>query len=387
MSLLLLYSLRSVIRRKWITVSTVLGLAFATAVMLAVAALVQAFDGAIKSTGAPSRLLVIRKGAQAELASGISASLVESLRAASYSRGEHPPGTTFVAERLGVVVLQRKGTNDEGNAAVRGTSPSVGRVRPEVKIIEGRWFEPGRREVVVGSFFRDRFEHTSVGDTLDFGKAKWTVVGVFSAGGTAFDSEMWVDVEQFASDFDRFEYSSATVRLPSEEAAEHLRRKLAEDLQFRELQVVHESTYYEEQTKAALPVKVIGSVVAAFLFIGGVFALSNTMFSSVWFRAREIAVLRVLGFPRALIVGTFLAESLLLSSASAVVAIAGLAPLSGFVAGTHNAVTFSDLAFKVQLTARTVWTAVLLAVSLALLGGGLPAFRASRLACEEHLRG
>lgn len=387
MSLLLLYSLRSVIRRKWITVSTVLGLAFATAVMLAVAALMQAFDSAIKSTGALNRLLVVRKGAQAELASSISASLVEPLRAASYSRAKQPLGTAFVAEHVGVVVLQRKGTNDEGNGAIRGTSRSVGQVRPEVKIIEGRWFEPGKREVVVGSFFRDRFEHTAVGDTLDFGKAKWTVVGVFSAGGTAFDSEAWVDVEQFASDFDRFAYSSATIRLPSHEAAGFLRRQLAEDPQFRELQVMLESTYYADQTNAALPVKVIGSVVAAFLFIGGVFALSNTMFSSVWFRAREIAVLRLLGFPRGVIIATFLTESLLLSTASAAVAIAGLAPLSGFVAGTHNAVTFSDLAFKIQLSAKTVWTAVLLAVSLALFGGGLPAFRASRLAYEDHLRG
>jgi putative ABC transport system permease protein len=377
MSLLLLYSVRCLIRRKWVTLTALAGLAFATAVMLAISALIDGLNGALKSTGTADRLLVLRKGMQSELASMIDFPVVNALRSAVAGAGLDPEAAV-VAERVVVVVLPRRDSLGEANVTIRGTALTGRRIRNEARLVEGRWFRAGAREAVVGRYVGERVDHASIGSKLDFGKSTWTVVGRFDAGGRAFDSEIWVDADQVASDFERSQYSSVLVQAAGPREAAALQERLGVDPRFRELDVLTEAAYYAQQTSVAVPIKVVGTLVAAFLFLGGVFALMNTMYAAVSFRVKDIAVLRALGFHRGHILLVFLVEAAVLAAVAALLAIVALAPLSGLVTGTQNAVTFSEIAFRLEITGKTLVTAAALAVSLSLLGGSLPALWASR---------
>ena len=285
-----------------------------------------------------------------------------------------------------VIVLPRKDGTGEVNVTVRGMMPDGLELRPTAKLIEGRWFQPGQREVVVSKSIRDRFSHANIGDTMEFGKGKWQVVGVFDAGGSAYESEVWGDVNQMATDFDRQGgFSSAYLRATDPIAADALKNRVSDDQRLK-LEGVLETDYYAKQTSSGAPIKVIGIVVGVIMAIGSSFAAMNTMYAAVAYRGREIATLRVIGFSRPSILTSFVFESLLIALLGAAAGILLMLPFNGMQTGTSNAVTFSEVVFSLQITWGVALAAVAFALIMGLVGGFAPAWHAARQNILSALR-
>jgi putative ABC transport system permease protein len=286
-----------------------------------------------------------------------------------------------------VIVLPRKNGTGEVNVTVRGMMPDGLELRPSAKLIAGRWFQPGQREVVVSKSIRDRFAHANIGDTMQFGKGDWTVVGVFDAGGSAYESEVWGDVNQMASDFDRQGgFSSAYLRATDPISADALKNRVSDDQRLK-LEGMLETDYYAKQTSSGAPIRIIGIVVGVIMAIGSSFAAMNTMYAAVAYRGREIATLRVLGFSRPAILTSFVLESLLLALLGAAAGIILMLPFNGMQTGTSNAVTFSEVVFALQITPLVAAYAILFALLMGFFGGLFPAWHASRQNILTALRG
>ena len=374
---------------------TALGIALTVTTAIFLMALVAGLNRAFVSSGNPLNVLVLRKGSEAELSGGFDASLFPTLKTlpgiAKDSHGEPMVSGEWVV----VIVLPRKDGTGEVNVTVRGMMPDGLEMRqlpgpnghPGVKLVAGRWFETGQREVVVSKSIRDRFAHANIGDTMEFGKGKWKVVGVFDAGGSAYESEVWGDVNQMASDFDRQGgYSSAYLRATDPIAAEALKNRVSDDQRLK-LEGVLETDYYAKQTSSGAPIKVIGFVVGFIMAIGSIFAAMNTMYAAVAYRGREIATLRVIGFSRPAILTSFVLESLLLALLGAFAGILLMLPFNGMETGTSNAVTFSEVVFALRITPQVAGYAILFALIMGFVGGLAPAWHAARQNILNALRG
>ena len=285
-----------------------------------------------------------------------------------------------------VIVLPRKDGSGEVNVTVRGMMQDGLELRPAIKLAQGRWFTPGQREVVVSKSINKRFSNSKVGDALEFGKGAWQVVGVFDAGGTAAESEIWGDVNQMTSDFDRQGvYSSAYLRATDAVSADALKNRVGNDQRLK-LDSMLEPEYYATQTKSGAVIQFIGWLVAAIMAIGSSFAAMNTMYAAVAYRSREIATLRVIGFSRPSILTSFVLEAVLLSLLGAVVGILLMLPFNGMTTGTQNQVTFSEVVFGLQMTPGVVAAAMVFALIMGLFGGIFPAWHASRREILAALR-
>ena len=285
-----------------------------------------------------------------------------------------------------MVVLPRKGGTGETNVTTRFLSPLGIEMRPQIHIIQGRWFTPGQREVVVSSSINKRFEHANIGDSVHIGKGDWPIVGIFDASGTAHDSEIWGDINQLVTDFERSVYSSVLVRATDPVSAQALKNR-ANDDQRLELNGLLEPDYYASQTKSGGPIKVVGWIVAFIMAVGSCFAAANTMYAAVAYRGREIATLRVIGFSRPSILTSFMLESLLLSLLGATLGIILMLPFNGMTTGTQNQVTFSEVVFSLQMTPAVVMSAVIFALIMGVVGGFAPAWHASRRDISERVAG
>jgi putative ABC transport system permease protein len=256
-----------------------------------------------------------------------------------------------------------------------------------VKLVAGEWFHTGQREVVVSSSIRDRFSHANIGDEMQFGKGSWKVVGVFDAGGSAYESEVWGDVNQMASDFDRQGgFSSAYLHATDPIAAEALKNRVSDDQRLK-LEGMLESDYYAKQTSSGTPIKVIGWVVGVIMAVGSIFAAMNTMYAAVAYRGREIATLRVIGFSRPAILTSFVLESLLIALLGALAGIVLMLPFNGMETGTSNAVTFSEVVFALRITPLVAAYAIAFALLMGFVGGLAPAWHAARQNILSALRG
>jgi putative ABC transport system permease protein len=372
------YNIRNLRLRKGLTIMTALGIALTVTTAIFLMALLAGLDRAFVTSGDPSNVLVLRKGSQAELSGGFDASLLPTLRVlpgiAKDSHGEPMASGEWVV----VIVLPRKDGTGEVNVTVRGMMPDGLELRPKVKLVEGRWFTPGQREVVVSESIRKRFAQAGIGDLMHFGKGPWTVVGVFDAGGSAYESEVWGDVNQMAADFDRQGgFSSAYLRATDPASADALKNRVSDDQRLK-LEGMLETDYYAKQTSSGAPIKYIGWVVAIIMAVGSSFAAMNTMYAAVAYRSREIATLRVIGFSRPSILTSFVFESVLLSLLGAAVGIILMLPFNGMTTGTSNAVTFSEVVFSLRMTPRVLEAAILFAIIMGLVGGIAPAWQAAR---------
>jgi putative ABC transport system permease protein len=372
------YNIRNLRLRKGLTIMTALGIALTVTTAIFLMALLAGLDRAFVTSGDPSNVLVLRKGSQAELSGGFDAALFPTLRVlpgiAKDSHGEPMASGEWVV----VIVLPRKDGTGEVNVTVRGMMPDGLELRPKVKLAQGRWFTPGQREVVVSQSIQKRFAHANIGDQMQFGKGPWTVVGVFDAGGSAYESEVWGDVNQMASDFDRQGgFSSAYLRATDPASADALKNRVSDDQRLK-LEGLLETDYYAKQTSSGAPIKYIGWVVAIIMAVGSSFAAMNTMYAAVAYRSREIATLRVIGFSRPSILTSFVFESVLLSLLGAVVGIILMLPFDGMTTGTSNAVTFSEVVFSLRMTPRVLEVAVIFAIIMGLVGGIAPAWQAAR---------
>jgi len=381
------YNFRNLKLRKGLTVMTALGIALTVTTAVFLMALLAGLNKAFTTSGDSLNVLVLRKGLQAELSGGFDAALFPTLKelpgVAKNTKGEPLASGEWVV----VIVLPRKDGTGDVNVSVRGMMPSGLELRPNVKLVEGRWFNQGQREVVVGRNIHSRFSGTNVGDTLDFGKGKWTVVGVFDAGGTGYDSEIWSDVNQMAPDFDRTGgYSSAYLRATDPVAADALKNRVSDDQRLK-LDGMLETDYYAKQTNSGGPIKFVGTVVAIIMAIGSCFAAMNTMYAAVAYRGREIATLRVLGFSRPSILTSFVLESLMLSVLGALIGILLVLPFNGMTTGVGNQVTFSEMVFALQMTPGVALKAIIFGVIMGLIGGIFPAYHAARQNILTALRG
>lgn len=389
------YNIRNLRLRKGLTVMTALGIALTVTTAIFLMALIAGLNRAFVTSGNPLNVLVLRKGSEAELSGGFDASLYPTLKTlpgiAKDSHGE--PMTS--GEWVVVIVLPRKDGTGEVNVTVRGMMPDGLEMRelpgpdnhPSVKLVEGRWFEPGQREVVVSKSIRQRFAHANIGDTMEFGKGSWKVVGVFDAGGSAYESEVWGDVNQMASDFDRQGgFASAYLRATDPVSAEALTKRVSDDQRLK-LEGMIETDYYAKQTSSGTPIKIIGTVVAFIMAIGSIFAAMNTMYAAVAYRGREIATLRVIGFSRPAILTSFVLESLLLALLGAFAGILLMLPFNGMETGTSNAVTFSEVVFALRITPQVATYAIVFALIMGFVGGLAPAWHAARQNILNALRG
>jgi putative ABC transport system permease protein len=372
------YNIRNLKLRKGLTIMTALGIALTVTTAIFLMALLAGLDRAFVTSGDPQNVLVLRKGSQAELSGGFDAALFPTLRTlpgiAKDSHGEPMASGEWVV----VIVLPRKDGTGEVNVTVRGMMPDGLELRPSVKIAQGRWFTPGQREVVVSESIQKRFAHANIGDTMQFGKGPWTVVGVFDGGGSAYESEIWGDVNQMSADFDRQGgFASAYLRATDPVSADALVHRVSDDQRLK-LEGMLETDYYKKQTSSGAPIKYIGWVVAIIMAIGSSFAAMNTMYAAVAYRSREIATLRVIGFSRPSILTSFVFESILLSLLGAAVGIVLMLPFNGMTTGTSNAVTFSEIVFSLRMTPQVVGVAIAFAIIMGLFGGMAPAWHAAR---------
>src|SRR6202453_4475558 len=395
MAIQISYNIRNLKLRKGLTIMTALGIALTVTTAIFLMALLAGLRRAFVSSGNPQNVLVLRKGSEAELSGGFDAALFPTLKVlpgiAKDSHGEPMVSGEWVV----VIVLPRKDGTGEVNVTVRGMMPDGLEMRqlpngpknlPGVKLVEGRWFQTGQREVVVSKSIRSRFSHANIGDTMEFGKGSWKVVGVFDAGGSAYESEIWCDVNQMASDFDRQGgYSSAYLHATDPIAADALKNRVSDDQRLK-LEGMLESDYYAKQTSSGAPIKYIGIVVAIIMAIGSSFAAMNTMYAAVAYRGREIATLRVIGFSRPAILTSFVLESLLLALLGAAAGILLMLPFNGMETGTSNAVTFSEVVFALRITPEVAGAAIVFALIMGLVGGFAPAWKAARQNILNALR-
>jgi ABC-type antimicrobial peptide transport system permease subunit len=355
---------------------------FASVLMLA-----EGLEKALVASGSPDNVVFVRRSSETEVQSIIErdqASIVETLPAAAFG----PDGSRLVARELVVLIgLNKRGASSASNVTVRGVDPRASfEIRPRVKIITGRPFRPGAPEIVVGKSVAQRFAGAGLGQTIDIGLRPWTVVGVLDSGGAAFDSEIWGDVDALMAAFKRSVYSSVIARLENRADFPALRDRVLADPRLT-VEARRETEYYAAQSELmARFIRILGVTLTMIFSIGAMIGAMVTMYAAVANRVAEIGALRALGFQRRMILGAFLAESFFLSLLGGVMGLAGATLMDRITISTMNWQTFSDLSFRFTLSRSIVLEAMAFAVVMGVLGGALPAFRASRLDIVTALR-
>jgi putative ABC transport system permease protein len=378
MKIPLSYNLRNLTARKTTTLMTALGIGLTVAVLLSVSALVEGLRSSLEATAHPLHILVTRKGSNAELNSAVTPELFQTLRAkAGIARdGSGEPMASM--ELITVVVLESPENPSGINITLRGVTGMGMKLREHARIAEGRMFRPGQREVVVGRGIAERYPMARLGRKLEFGRGTWEVVGVLDAGRSASNSEMFVDLNQLSADQNRQNaLSSILLRAGDAVAMQALINDLSSDRALA-VDAQAEKSYYEAQTSSAMPIRVIGTFVAAIMAIGSSFAAMNTMYAAVARRAAEIGTLRVLGFSRIGILTSFFIESLLLSLAGGVLGCLLVLPLNNVQTAIGSFVTFSEIAFEFRVTPQIMAVGVAFALVMGAFGGLFPAGSAAR---------
>jgi putative ABC transport system permease protein len=369
------------------TIVAVLGIAGTVGVFIAMLALARGFQATLVASGSPQNALIRRAGATSEMDSLLQLEQVRVIEdAPGVARGSHGPLASREVVVIAALPLKRTGT--DANVQVRGVSAKVLAVRDTVRVVAGRFFSMGLNELVVGRNVAASYEGFDLGATVRFGGAAWTVVGVFDAGGSAFDSEIWCDGSILNQVYKRPRnlFQSITVRLTSPRALATLADALGADPRLT-VQADREIEYYEKQSKQLTTlILVLGTIVAAVMGVGAIFGALNTMYSAVAERSREIATLRALGFGVCSVVASFVVEALCLALVGGLVGCVAVLPLNGLTTGTMNWQTFSHLAFAFSVTPSLLLAGLAFALFMGLVGGVPPALRASRQPIAAALR-
>lgn len=381
------YNLRSVRARWTSTIVAILGIAGTVGVFVAMLSLARGFRSTLVASGSPTNALVMRAGAASEMMGGITLDSVKVLQdAPGIARDNFGPLVT--QEVVGVVPFPLLSTGTDANVQIRGVSPNVLRIRTFAKIVQGRMFVPGLTELVVGKNASRTYAGLTLGNTVNFAGGRWQVVGVFDAGGSAFDSEVWCDGRILAQVLKRPEniFQSATVRLASANSFQRFKDAVTSDPRMN-VDVIREIDYYAKQsTTMTRLITVLGGLVAAIMAIGAIFGALNTMYSAVAERGREIATMRALGFSAWNVVLSFLFEALLISFIAGLVGCLAVLPLNGLTTNTMNFQTFSNVAFAFRITLGLLVLGVLFGLIMGVLGGMIPALRAAFRPVAASLR-
>ncbi|MGB2959985.1 MAG: ABC transporter permease [Bacteroidota bacterium] len=387
MKIPLSYSWRSIWQRRMTTILTLGGIALVVFVFAAVLMLANGLEETLVETGSEANVLVLRRSATTELVSQInrnSANIMKTHPEVS----QLPDGKPLASTELNVIInLTRQGSIDMGNVSVRGISPEGMQLRPHLTLASGRMFMFGTHEIIVGKAIAEKFQGVELGRQLKFGDAQWTVVGLFDAGGTAFESEIWGDVEQLMPAFGRPVFSVVLLQLRDPGDFESVKSRIESDPRTQSSIVKREIDYYRETSQAMSTfIKVLGLIVTIIFSVGATIGAMITMYAAVSNRTIEIGTLRALGFRRRSILGAFLIESIVLALIGGAAGIA-LASLTSLIRiSTINFSTFSELAFGFVLSPGIVVASLIFAVIMGILGGFLPAARAARMQIVSALR-
>jgi|SRR5579863_612 len=382
------YNFRSIKARWTSTIVAILGIAGTVGVFVAMLSLARGFRATLVASGSAGNALVMRAGSTTEMMGGIT---LDSVKIAQDEPGvaRDASGQPLVTQEVvGVMPFPLISTGTDANVQVRGVSPNVLQIRKFVKIIQGRMFKPGLDELVVGRNATKTYEGLTVGNTVNFGGGHWKVVGVFDAGGSSFDSEVWCDGRIFNEVLKRPDniFQSATVHLTSPAAFQQFKDAVTADPRLN-LEVMREVDYYAKQSAGMTRlITILGGLVAAIMAIGAVFGALNTMYSAVAERGREIATMRALGFSSWNVILSFLFEALLISFLAAIIGCVAVLPLNGLTTNTMNFQTFSNLAFAFKITFGLLLMGVFFALVMGVLGGLLPAVRAALRPVAVSLR-
>jgi putative ABC transport system permease protein len=378
MAIPLIYNVRSVKARWTSTIVAVAGIAGTVGVFIAMLSLARGFRATLVSSGSEDNALITRAGATSEMTSGLGLDSVKIIQdGPGIARADNGPLVTPEAVLMAPIPLISTGT--DANVELRGVSPSVLAVRRNIKIIEGRMFQPGVAELIVGKNARATYSGLTLGSTIALGTVRWQVVGVFDAGGSSFDSEVWGDAHLLNGAYNRPDTisQSVTVHLTSPAALQHLKDSLTADPRLN-VDVTREIDYYAKQsTRMTTLITILGGFVAGIMAIGAVFGALNTMYSAVAERGREIATMRALGFGAAAVVVSFLIEALLIAFVGGAIACVAVLPLNGLTTSTMNFQTFSNLAFAFKITPELLVKGIVFALVMGVIGGLLPAIRAA----------
>ena len=385
MALPLKYNFRNLTVRKSSTLATAFSIGLTVGVFLMVMALARGIDLTLTSSGEPLNLIVMREGSTAELNSSVSR---ENLNNLVYLDGIVREGDQplVAPELLTLIYKARKGMSQGSNVTIRGIGPMSNKLRSGFKTVAGRMFQPGLAEAVVSRRISERFQGLDVGDKFRIQATDYTVVGLFEAGGKAFESEIWVDVNSLASATKRETFSSVLMRAKDEAALGALAKRITDDQQLH-LKAVPERTFYEDQQGVASgALKGLAVFIALIMAVGAGFAGMNTMYAAVARRTKEIGTLRVLGFRRRSILIAFVLESVAIAVIGVAIGILLALPLNFVSTGTANFTTFSEIAFNFRVTPDLMLSGLIFGIGIGFLGSLLPSIRASRFRIVDALR-
>jgi putative ABC transport system permease protein len=381
------FGLLSIPQRRGSVAAAIIGIAGVVAVLVGVFSMGVGFRKVMQSSGAPDAAIVLRTGANSEMESGFQRADTRVI-ADTPGLARSADGPLASAELFVIIDLPKRSTGTDANVPLRGVERAAFHVRDKFKIEQGRTFEWGKEEVIVGVGAAQEFAGLQVGNKIKVGRFEWPVVGLFSAGGGSAESEIWTDATMLQAAYNRGDsFQSVYAKLASPEAFQQFKDSLTSDPRVTP-KVLRQTEFYAEQSTAMSQlITVLGSVIASLMAIGAVFGALNTMYSAVSTRTREIATLRALGFGSGAVVVSVMLESLLLALFGGVLggAIAYFA-FNGFHTATMNFQSFSQIAFAFQVTPVLLGAGIFVATLIGLIGGLFPAIRAARLPIAAALR-
>ncbi|HMD98075.1 MAG TPA: FtsX-like permease family protein [Terriglobia bacterium] len=385
MAIPLKYNWRNLVVRRNTTILTAFSITLTVAVFVVLMALATGLETSLSTTGHPLNVVIMREGSQAE---GFSSVSRDSLQVIKYLDGiaKDNHGEPFVSpEAIVLTNLLRRGQTQGSNVTIRGLSPDGPSLRPDFKMVEGRFFQSGLREVIASRRISERFQNCGLGDRLKLGRGYWTVVGIFDAGTSAYNSEIWTGVDGLMDEFHRDNYNDVFVRVTSAAAVARVKDQVTNDRRLH-LKPVAERDYFETQMETATPIRVFGSLIAVLMAIGASFAAMNTMYATVARRTREMGTLRALGFSRASVLLSFMVESVLIAALGGLLGCVLSLGINGVTTGTTNFTSFSEMAFDFHVSPALFLAGMVFAVFMGLVGGFFPAWRASHQSVVNALR-
>jgi len=380
------YNLRNLMVRKTTTIMTALGIALTVAVLLAILALVNGLDSSLHATADPLHVLVLRNGSTTEVVSNFTRTGFQVLKDKPGIARDSSGQPLASLELVTIINLANASNPDGQNITLRGLTPVGVELRHGLKLAQGRWFQPGTRELVAGSSIAESYPQAQLGSEIRIGQWDWKVVGVMAESRRATDSEIFADLNELSADQHRAEVlSSALVEATNPVAADALIKNIEGDQQLN-MTAMSEKAYYDSQTSSGDPVEFLGIFCSIIMAIGSAFAAMNTMYSAVARRTAEIGTLRVLGFSRGAVLLSFFIEALLLSALGGILGCLLTLPLNGVTASIGNFSTFSQMAFNFRVTPHIMLTGVIFALVLGACGGLFPSFGAARKEIVAALR-
>ena len=380
------YNVRN-LRVRWVTtVLTILGTGLVVASSCVLFGMVEGLQRSLKVSGDPLDLIVLRKGSSNETGSGFEADkALEIATLKGIQRGEG--GKFLCAGELVNIPVCTRSNGSRANLIIRGIDPTSPALRPDFRLVQGRAFDPGKNECLVAKPISGRFKGTRLGEVLRCGeKEEYRVVGIFTAGGSAAESEVWVDRRDLERNTQRSNSVSAVqLRADSDASRDSIQKTIQESPQFN-LLALRESDYFEKQQITGLVLLVIGTVIAVLLSVGAMFASANTMFAAVKSRTREIGTLRALGFSRFDVLISFLGESVLLCSLGGLAGWLATLPMSALTFGTNDFSSFAEKTIQFRFGPLVFFVAFAMTMAMGVFGGLFPAIRAIRLDVIKALR-